>query len=63
MVFNEDKACIRNDNSVENRSIIRKWALNILTKKKGKSSVKSLQRKASMSIEVAKSILSDSFHA
>jgi len=29
VVFNEDKACIRNDNASENMDIVRKWALNI----------------------------------
>ena len=28
VVFNEDKACIRNDNPAENMDILRKWALN-----------------------------------
>ena len=31
-VFNEDKAAIRNDNAAENMDIIRKWALNNLTR-------------------------------
>jgi predicted transposase YbfD/YdcC len=29
VVFNEGKACIRNDNASENMDIVRKWALNI----------------------------------
>jgi predicted transposase YbfD/YdcC len=28
VTFNEDKACIRNDNAAENMDILRKWALN-----------------------------------
>jgi len=63
VVFNEDGACIRNDNAAENMSIIRKWALNILNQKKGKNSLKSLQRKACMSFNFAKSLLGHYFHA
>ena len=36
VVFNEDKACIRNDNAAENIDILRKWALNVLQKTKQK---------------------------
>lgn len=36
VVFNEDGACVRNDNAAENRDILRKWALNILQKAKTK---------------------------
>ena len=32
VVFNEDGACIRNDNAAENIGILRKWALNVLQK-------------------------------
>ena len=58
VTFNEDKACIRNDNAAETIDIIRKWALNIInTSRKKTESVKSIQRKASMSfpfyVEVA----------
>lgn len=63
VLFNEDGACIRNDNAIENMSIMRKWALNILNQKKGISSIKSLQRKASMSFAFMKNLLSDYFHA
>jgi predicted transposase YbfD/YdcC len=62
VVFNEDGACIGNDNAAENMSIIRKWAMNILNQKKGKSSLKSLQSKACMSFNFAKSLLDDHFH-
>jgi predicted transposase YbfD/YdcC len=34
VVFNEDKACIRNDNAAENMDILRKWASAILVKAK-----------------------------
>jgi len=59
VVFNEDKACIQNENSAENMDIIRKWALNILHKAKTKpdQSIKSLQRKASMSFKHLAAIL------
>jgi predicted transposase YbfD/YdcC len=57
VVFNEDKCCIRNDNAAENMGIMRKWALNILNAAKGKSSIKSLQRKASMSFNFMLSLL------
>jgi len=63
VVFNEDKACISNDNAAENMSIMRKWALNILNQKKGKSSLKSLQRKACMSLKFASTLIKDYFHA
>lgn len=51
VVFNEDKACIRNDNAAENMDILRKWAMAILmkTKTKPEQSIKSLMRKNSMS--------------
>jgi predicted transposase YbfD/YdcC len=52
VVFNEDKACIRNDNAAENMDILRKWALAILVKAKDKKdrSVKSLMRRNAMSV-------------
>jgi predicted transposase YbfD/YdcC len=51
VVFNEDKACIRNENAAENMNIIRKWALAILIKAKRKpeQSIKSVMRKNAMS--------------
>lgn len=51
VVFNEDKACIRNDNAAENMDILRKWAMAILvkTKTKPEQSIKSLMRKNAMS--------------
>lgn len=53
VVFNEDKACIRNDNAAENIDILRKWAMAILvkTKTKPEQSIKSLMRKNSMSFK------------
>ena len=53
VVFNEDKACIRNDNAAENIDILRKWALAILsrTKTKPDQTIKSLMRRNSMSFK------------
>jgi hypothetical protein len=50
--FNEDKACIRNDNAAENMNVLRKWALTILDKAKDKKdrSVRSLMRRNAMSL-------------
>jgi predicted transposase YbfD/YdcC len=52
VIFNEDKACIRNDNAAENMNIMRKWSLAVLVKAKKKSSqsVKSVMRRNSMSV-------------
>ena len=63
VAFNEDKACIRHDTSVENMNILRKWAMNALSTHKGKGSIKSLQRKASMSWPIMTRILDTIFHA
>lgn len=50
VTFNEDKCCIRNDNAAENVDIMRKWSLNIINKvRQDKQSIKSIQRKVSMS--------------
>jgi predicted transposase YbfD/YdcC len=53
VVFNEDKACIRNDNAAENMDTLRKWAMAVLLKVKTKpeQSIKSIMRKNSMSFE------------
>lgn len=53
VVFNEDGACIKNDNAAENIDILRKWALNSLQKCKQKpeQSIKSLMRKNAMSFK------------
>jgi len=53
VVFNEDGACIRNDNAAENINILRKWALNSLQKCKQKpdQSIKSMMRKNAMSFK------------
>jgi predicted transposase YbfD/YdcC len=63
LVFNEDKACIHNDNSTENMNILRKWSMAVLVKAKKKpaQSLKSVMRRNSMSIshlfEAVKKIL------
>jgi predicted transposase YbfD/YdcC len=51
VIFNEDKACIRNDNAAENMNIMRKWSMAVLVKakKKPSQSVKSVMRRNSMS--------------
>jgi predicted transposase YbfD/YdcC len=65
VVFNEDKACIRNDNSAENIDILRKWALNILHRAKDKpsQSLKSVMRKNSMSFKHLLKSVNKIFHA
>ena len=65
VVFNEDKACIRNDNAAENISTLRKWALNIAGKAKEKpsQSIKSVMRKNAMSFKYLIFCLSKIFHA
>lgn len=63
VLYNEDGCCIRNDNAAENMAILRKWSMNILNKHKGKSSMKSLQRKASMSFNFMSDLLLKTFHA
>ena len=49
VVFNEDKACIKNDNAAENMDILRKWVMAILVKSKPEQSIKCLMRKNAMS--------------
>lgn len=53
VVFNEDKACIRNDNAAENMDIMRKWALNSISrvKEKPEQSIKGIMKKNSMSFK------------
>lgn len=65
VVFNEDKACIRNDNASENMDIVRKWALNILHKAKTKpdQSIKSVMRKNAMSFKHLLASVNILFHA
>ena len=65
VVFNEDGACIRNDNAAENLDILRKWALNVLQKAKSKpdQSIKSLMRKNAMSFKHLISNVNKIFHA
>lgn len=65
VVFNEDKACIRNDNASENMDIVRKWALNVLHKAKTKpdQSLKSVMRKNAMSFKHLLASVNTIFHA
>ena len=65
VVFNEDNACIRNDNAAENIDILRKWALNVLQKAKQKQeqSIKSLMRKNAMSANHLIASVNRIFHA
>ena len=65
VVFNEDKACIRNDNAAENMDILRKWALAVLVKAKTKpeQSIKSLMRKNLMSSKHLFNTVKKLFHA
>jgi predicted transposase YbfD/YdcC len=65
VVFNEDGACIRNDNAAENIDILRKWALNGLQKckKKPDQSIKSLMRKNAMSFKHLWESVKQIFHA
>lgn len=65
VVFNEDGACVRNDNAAENLDILRKWALNALQKvdcKPGQST-KSLMRKSAMSFQHLQRVVNQIFHA
>jgi predicted transposase YbfD/YdcC len=65
VVFNEDKACVRNDNAAENMDIMRKWALNSMGKVKEKpdQSIKGIMRKNSMSFKYLISNVKKIFHA
>ena len=65
VVFNEDKACIRNDNAAENMDILRKWAMAVLVKlkKKPEQSIKSIMRKNAMSFHHLISSVKSFFHA
>lgn len=65
VVFNEDKACIRNGNAAENIALLRKWALNILrtAKEKPNQSIKSIMRKNTMSPEHLVKVVNKIFHA
>lgn len=65
VMFNEDKACIRNDNASENIDILRKWALNIIgqAKEKSSQSIKSVMRKNSMSFDYLINNVKKFFHA
>ena len=65
VTFNEDKAGIRNDTAAENMDIVRKWALNVLSKarKKPDQSIKGLMRKNAMSFPHLKRIVKEILHA
>ena len=65
VTFNEDGACIRNDNAAENVDILRKWVLNVLQKAKQKlnQSIKSLMRKNAMSFKHLAGLVNKIFHA
>jgi predicted transposase YbfD/YdcC len=65
VTFNEDGACIRNDNAAENIDVLRKWALNVLQKAKQKpdQSIKSLMRKNAMSFKHLIGVVNKIFHA
>ncbi len=62
VVFNENKACFRSDNAATNMDLMR--ALNILNcQRKNDVSIKSMQRKASMSFKYLTQLLTPVFHA
>ncbi len=65
VTFNEDKACICNDNAAENLDILRKWALAVLVKMKEKpaQSIKSLMRKNAMSFKHLANAVKKILHA
>ncbi len=65
VVFNEDKACIRNDNAAENMDILRKWAMSVLVKAKAKpdQSIKAIMRRNSMSFAHLEQTVKTVFHA
>ena len=63
VLYNQDKACIRNDNAVQNMDTLHKWALNVLSPLKGKASTRSLQRKAGYSFDFMLELLEKIFHA
>ena len=65
VVFNEDKACIRNENATQNMDILRKWSLNVMSKAKENpsQSIKSVMRKNSMSFKYLISNVKKIFHA
>jgi predicted transposase YbfD/YdcC len=65
VLFNEDKACIRNDNAAENIDILRKWAMAVLVKTKTKpdQTIKSLMRRNVMSFKHLLASVKKIFHA
>ncbi len=48
VTFNEDKSQIYKDNAPKNMNIIRKWALNLINKTKGKLSIRRMQNRMKM---------------
>ena len=48
VTFNEDKSQISKDNAPEAMNIMRKWALNLLNKTKGKLSIRRMQNRMKM---------------
>lgn len=49
VTYNEDRSQVYKDNSPENLSLIRKWAINLLNKFRGKLSMRRMQKKICMS--------------
>jgi predicted transposase YbfD/YdcC len=48
VTFNEDKSQISKDNAPEAMNIVRKWALNLINKTKGKLSIRRMQNRMKM---------------
>lgn len=63
VLYNQDSACIRDDNAVQNMDTLHKWALNVLSPHKGKLSIKSLQRQVGYSFKFMLELLRKIFHA
>jgi predicted transposase YbfD/YdcC len=62
--FNEDKACITNENGAENIALMRRWAINALSQiKDKKDTTKGLMRKNLMSFKYLISTVNSIFHA
>ena len=57
MVFNEDRVTIRTGNAAENMALMRKWALNLIKKNKGKYSVKAARLKAAWNTKMLEKLL------
>lgn len=62
--FNEDKSCITNENGAENISLMRRWAINALSRvKTDKDTTKGLMRKHLMSFKLLIKNVKTIFHA